>query len=153
MLFPISVSNGITHFHTTFYGIHHRSRLYFGYQLTVISIKLLFAIRISRSINCIIKYYIYFYASLPFFSRYTSLIYGIRFFPLLSVPIFRTVFLLRYTVNQAFFVWCTGKTIFAINLWSKLLYCSGEGCEDCDCDPVGSTGPTCDLYVGQCNCK
>ncbi len=30
---------------------------------------------------------------------------------------------------------------------------SGQGCEACDCDPVGSTGPSCDLYVGQCDCK
>ena len=30
---------------------------------------------------------------------------------------------------------------------------SGEGCEACDCDPVGSTSEACNLYDGQCTCK
>ena len=30
---------------------------------------------------------------------------------------------------------------------------SGEGCEACDCDPVGSTSESCNLYDGQCDCK
>ena len=30
---------------------------------------------------------------------------------------------------------------------------SGEGCEACGCDPVGSTGEACDLYTGQCECR
>jgi len=30
---------------------------------------------------------------------------------------------------------------------------SGEGCIDCACDPVGSTGEQCDVYTGQCDCK
>ena len=30
---------------------------------------------------------------------------------------------------------------------------SGEGCEACDCDPVGSTNTSCILYDGQCDCK
>nr|XP_022904333.1 laminin subunit gamma-1 isoform X1 [Onthophagus taurus] len=30
---------------------------------------------------------------------------------------------------------------------------SGEGCESCNCDPVGSINNTCNLYNGQCNCK
>lgn len=30
---------------------------------------------------------------------------------------------------------------------------SGEGCVDCACDPVGSTGTECNLYTGQCDCK
>lgn len=30
---------------------------------------------------------------------------------------------------------------------------SGEGCEPCDCDPVGSLDVECNLYDGQCTCK
>ena len=30
---------------------------------------------------------------------------------------------------------------------------SGVGCEYCDCDMVGSTSTTCNLYTGQCECK
>jgi len=30
---------------------------------------------------------------------------------------------------------------------------SGEGCEPCACDPIGSTNTTCNLYTGQCTCK
>lgn len=30
---------------------------------------------------------------------------------------------------------------------------SGEGCEECSCDPVGSTGEKCQLYNGQCDCR
>ena len=30
---------------------------------------------------------------------------------------------------------------------------SGEGCEDCSCDAVGSTGEKCNLYTGQCDCR
>ena len=30
---------------------------------------------------------------------------------------------------------------------------SGEGCEDCQCDPIGSTAQSCNLYTGQCECK
>ena len=30
---------------------------------------------------------------------------------------------------------------------------SGEGCDACDCDPVGSTNATCNVYDGQCQCK
>ena len=30
---------------------------------------------------------------------------------------------------------------------------SGEGCEECACDPVGSTGEKCQLYNGQCDCR
>ena len=30
---------------------------------------------------------------------------------------------------------------------------SGEGCEACDCDPVGSLNSTCNEYDGQCVCK
>ena len=46
-----------------------------------------------------------------------------------------------------------------LNLFGKLnilliwFYFSGEGCEACDCDPVGSVGPSCDSYVGQCDCR
>ncbi|TDG52532.1 hypothetical protein AWZ03_000765 [Drosophila navojoa] len=30
---------------------------------------------------------------------------------------------------------------------------SGNGCENCLCDPVGSYNSTCDRYTGQCHCK
>ena len=30
---------------------------------------------------------------------------------------------------------------------------SGEGCEPCDCDPIGSLGPSCNTFFGQCECK
>ena len=30
---------------------------------------------------------------------------------------------------------------------------SGEGCDHCDCDPIGSTNETCNEYSGQCECK
>ena len=30
---------------------------------------------------------------------------------------------------------------------------SGEGCEPCNCDPVGSKNMTCNEYTGQCECK
>lgn len=30
---------------------------------------------------------------------------------------------------------------------------SGEGCEPCDCDPLGSLEQQCNLYDGQCTCK
>ncbi|XP_017782768.1 PREDICTED: laminin subunit beta-1 isoform X2 [Nicrophorus vespilloides] len=30
---------------------------------------------------------------------------------------------------------------------------SGVGCESCNCDPIGSLDPQCNLYDGQCNCK
>ncbi|XP_021960938.1 laminin subunit beta-1 isoform X2 [Folsomia candida] len=30
---------------------------------------------------------------------------------------------------------------------------SGEGCEPCDCDPIGSRSSQCNLYHGQCECK
>lgn len=30
---------------------------------------------------------------------------------------------------------------------------SGEGCQPCNCDPVGSLNHTCDLYTGQCQCR
>ncbi|KAL4219663.1 Laminin-type epidermal growth factor-like domai [Mactra antiquata] len=30
---------------------------------------------------------------------------------------------------------------------------SGQGCEACMCDPVGSLNDTCNLYTGQCECK
>lgn len=30
---------------------------------------------------------------------------------------------------------------------------SGEGCEECDCDPVGSESSQCNPYDGQCRCK
>ncbi|XP_059469528.1 laminin subunit beta-1 isoform X2 [Neocloeon triangulifer] len=30
---------------------------------------------------------------------------------------------------------------------------SGEGCEACDCDPVGSTSDQCNQYDGQCECR
>lgn len=30
---------------------------------------------------------------------------------------------------------------------------SGDGCEDCMCDPVGSVDGNCDLYTGRCVCK
>ena len=30
---------------------------------------------------------------------------------------------------------------------------SGEGCEYCDCDRIGSTNSTCNVYTGECQCK
>jgi len=30
---------------------------------------------------------------------------------------------------------------------------SGEGCQPCNCDPVGSLNHTCDIYTGQCECR
>ncbi|XP_030385859.1 laminin subunit gamma-1-like [Scaptodrosophila lebanonensis] len=30
---------------------------------------------------------------------------------------------------------------------------SGNGCENCQCDPIGSYNATCDKYTGQCHCK
>ena len=30
---------------------------------------------------------------------------------------------------------------------------SGEGCEPCNCDPVGSKNLTCNEYTGKCECK
>ena len=30
---------------------------------------------------------------------------------------------------------------------------SGEGCESCDCNELGSEGKSCDLVTGQCLCK
>jgi laminin gamma 1 len=30
---------------------------------------------------------------------------------------------------------------------------SGTGCQDCECDPLGSTNTTCNLVTGQCTCK
>lgn len=29
----------------------------------------------------------------------------------------------------------------------------GEGCEPCDCDPIGSVSPQCNPYLGNCSCK
>jgi hypothetical protein len=28
-----------------------------------------------------------------------------------------------------------------------------QGCQSCNCDPVGSLNHTCDLYTGQCQCR
>lgn len=28
-----------------------------------------------------------------------------------------------------------------------------QGCQPCNCDPVGSLNHTCDLYTGQCQCR
>jgi hypothetical protein len=30
---------------------------------------------------------------------------------------------------------------------------SGEGCDACECDEVGSTNSTCNVYDGQCDCR
>lgn len=30
---------------------------------------------------------------------------------------------------------------------------SGEGCQNCNCDPIGSFNQTCDLFTGQCYCR
>lgn len=30
---------------------------------------------------------------------------------------------------------------------------SGEGCDSCNCDPIGSYNQTCNLYTGQCYCR
>lgn len=30
---------------------------------------------------------------------------------------------------------------------------SGNGCESCNCDPIGSYNSTCDTFTGQCRCK
>lgn len=30
---------------------------------------------------------------------------------------------------------------------------SREGCQSCNCNPIGSVNNTCDLYTGQCNCR
>lgn len=30
---------------------------------------------------------------------------------------------------------------------------SGDGCEACDCDPIGSVSEQCNRYIGQCECK
>ena len=30
---------------------------------------------------------------------------------------------------------------------------SGQGCEPCACDPIGSTGESCNAFYGQCECK
>lgn len=30
---------------------------------------------------------------------------------------------------------------------------SGTGCEECNCDPIGSLGRSCDQGSGQCQCK
>lgn len=29
----------------------------------------------------------------------------------------------------------------------------GDGCEACNCDPVGSVGQSCDIGTGQCTCQ
>ncbi|XP_026326893.1 laminin subunit beta-1 isoform X2 [Hyposmocoma kahamanoa] len=29
----------------------------------------------------------------------------------------------------------------------------GEGCEPCDCDPIGSVSPQCNPYIGNCSCN
>lgn len=30
---------------------------------------------------------------------------------------------------------------------------SGNGCKDCNCNPIGSVGPACDADTGQCQCR
>ncbi|KAJ8974238.1 hypothetical protein NQ317_016734 [Molorchus minor] len=30
---------------------------------------------------------------------------------------------------------------------------SGEGCQSCNCDPIGSVNQTCNVYTGQCHCR
>lgn len=30
---------------------------------------------------------------------------------------------------------------------------SGEGCQSCNCNPIGSINQTCNLYTGQCHCR
>ncbi|KAJ8934790.1 hypothetical protein NQ318_023168, partial [Aromia moschata] len=30
---------------------------------------------------------------------------------------------------------------------------SGEGCQTCNCDPIGALNQTCDIYTGQCYCR
>lgn len=30
---------------------------------------------------------------------------------------------------------------------------SGNGCESCNCDPIGSFNSSCERFTGQCYCK